>query len=509
MFARFVNETLLNDTAARISGFAAIAEGLEEEIVGRQLNDTILQQDIDNATATITQIVTFNNYSLAEFMVLMANITDISSDIIAETATRTAEQNALLTQQIILANSLTILVAQLNNEIATRIAQDQSIQQMLEDATFNLIYTINGLPPLNGTIVLQSLNPVFVTVSNGPAVNEVRRAHFFILFFSLADVFNQVFVTNNGILTFNNIAPDGLGNFQIIAGQGIVLSYPVANLVQISTVSGSIVGTNRYATSAVYPYGQETCWINNGGNVGGNFCNQEQDEVLVRVPTNSFPLGHCSTNSDCLAANNPNIVSFQSQVGHPLSWFCGATPLGPYCLAPCTADNDCQKGYGNSWRCALSFSGVNYCQNNQGCSDESECSQARMLPYTAAFFPLSLGDQWRCISNRCRRLFCYYDTDCSNAFGVGQPWQCWNGRCVGQFFFLFFLFFFFSFLSFFFFLQALAGIKISGKLFLMDMERQAVLQGMPSPFNGQARPGMPSQTAPLVRLATTFALSRC
>lgn len=183
MFARFVNETLLNDTAARISGFAAIAEGLEEEIVGRQLNDTILQQDIDNATATITQIVTFNNYSLAEFMVLMANITDISSDIIAETATRTAEQNALLTQQIILANSLTILVAQLNNEIATRIAQDQSIQQMLEDATFNLIYTINGLPPLNGTIVLQSLNPVFVTVSNGPAVNEVRRAHFFILFF--------------------------------------------------------------------------------------------------------------------------------------------------------------------------------------------------------------------------------------------------------------------------------------------------------------------------------------
>lgn len=173
MFARFVNETLLNDTAARISGFAAIAEGLEEEIVGRQLNDTILQQDIDNATATITQIVTFNNYSLAEFMVLMANITDISSDIIAETATRTAEQNALLTQQIILANSLTILVAQLNNEIATRIAQDQSIQQMLEDATFNLIYTINGLPPLNGTIVLQSLNPVFVTVSNGPAVNEV------------------------------------------------------------------------------------------------------------------------------------------------------------------------------------------------------------------------------------------------------------------------------------------------------------------------------------------------
>ncbi len=178
---RFVNETLLNDTAARISGFEAIAEGLEEEIAGRQLNDTILQQDIDNATTTITQIVTFNNYSLAEFMVLMSNITDISSEIIAETATRTAEQNALLTQQIILANSLSILVSQLNNEIATRIAQDQSIQQMLEDATFNLIYTINGLPPLNGTILLKSLNPVFVTVTNGPAINEVREAA--VLFF--------------------------------------------------------------------------------------------------------------------------------------------------------------------------------------------------------------------------------------------------------------------------------------------------------------------------------------
>ena len=183
-FDRFVNETLLNDTAARIRGFAAISEGLQDEIAGRQFNDTILQQDIDNATATITQIVTFNNYSLAEFMVLMSNITDISSEIIAETATRTAQQSALLTQQIILANSLSILVSQLNNEINTRIAQDQSIQQMLEDATFNLIYTVNGLPPLNGTIVLRSLNPVFVTVTNGPAVNEVRKAHARLFFFN-------------------------------------------------------------------------------------------------------------------------------------------------------------------------------------------------------------------------------------------------------------------------------------------------------------------------------------
>lgn len=256
-------------------------------------------------------------------------------------------------------------------------------------------------------------------------------------------------MTNNGILTFNNIAPDGLGNFQIIAGQGIVLSYPVANLVQISTVSGSIVGTNRYATSAVYPYGQETCWINNGGNVGGNFCNQEQDEVLVRVPGNNFFTGQCATNSDCLPANNGQVLNFETVVGHPLSWFCGATPLGRYCLAPCTADIDCQRSYGNSWRCALSFSGVQYCQNNQGCSDESECSQARMLPYTGSpTFPLSLGNQWRCISNRCRRLFCYYNTDCSNAFGVGQPWECWNGRCVGQFFSVFFYFFLLNFFFF-------------------------------------------------------------
>jgi len=410
-----VNVTLQNDTAARIEGFENITVGLEEEIAGRSANDTYLQGELTNASATITQIMIFNNYSLAEFMIIMSNITDISAEIMAETATRTAEQTALKAQQIILSTSLSILVNQLNIEIATRIAQDQSIETLLTDATYNLITSVNGLPPLNGTIILRSLNPVFVTITNGPAIN-------------------QVFVTNNGVLTFNNIGPDGAGNVQIIAGQGIILSYPVAHLIQVSAVAGSAIGTNSYYTSSVYPYGQETCWINNAGDNNGAFCNQMQDEVLLRCPV--LFLTYCTGNFYCTSGTNNFIMQFESAAGHAIpGWFCGATPVGNLCLAPCTADSDCVASYGSAWKCSAFYSGVRYCQQGNGCnSDESQCSAQHMLPFLppSAFLPPVLGDSWRCISGQCRKMWCFYDYDCANAYGNGQAWQCWNGRCVGK-----------------------------------------------------------------------------
>lgn len=363
-------------TRLRLEGDQDIADRLAAEINGRQVNDTSTQYRIANASVVLDALEAFDVFTLQQFMIKMDNITDITSDILAEIATRTGIDMALMVQDTLIQNALSILVSELNTETSERFNRDMVIMNQLGLITGGLMRTINYQNPLNDDIQIVSLTPTSLEVDNGAQNSTiVIRAY--------------------GIQTVAGVGPNPMGNVDLVEGQGITIDYPAPNTVRISSTSGgSIPATNFIRISRVFPYGQASSLLGYTGAVDtlvhtiGN-CNYG-DFPMTGCPVGwdcimgyaSNPSGRCrGATSGCIAAACSSTPYWGSE---SIFFFCtgdgGGGPAGGACRKTyCTNHNDCADALGSTgW----------FCQNHR-CTNGFSQGDAQPLFFSS--YPNSAG----------------------------------------------------------------------------------------------------------------------
>lgn len=394
----FINATRINDTEARITGDALIAERLANETPVRIAADLELHAQIDNATGVLVGLKEFDQYSLEQCAIKMANISDITEDLINETDTRIAKDMLLMDQDVAITNALVTLVNQLHAEIANRTDKDMLLMSQLALITENLIRTMNNQFPVAGYINFTHVNPPRVNVSNGVLPNEI-------------------FVTAFGVLTINGVTADGAGNLQLIPGPGTGLDYPSPNLIRIFSAAGTPPPQNRVHLGAVYPYGSETCWVQSQFyGPGGSeqwYCAPDARNGVVKIsphlPCQFFDgqMGNvCTMDSECNVGGV--CVSGRCHCDSCIS-------VGP------AGNTQCQTALGSQWTCQQETYGKR-CRHTGGCwtgsfNDESQCNAV-------------LGEPWHCRNNFCVREFCQFNVECRETPGMGPDWFCVNNRCT-------------------------------------------------------------------------------
>jgi len=342
----FVNQSLINDTAARQSGDAALSAALAAEIAQRIANDTLLAYGIGNATATLEVVEAFDIYSSRQFMIIENNITVLLEEINAEIATRIAAQAALAAADAIIDADLVLLISEMNAEIAARIAQDNSINLQLHLITTSLLLTINGQSPINDNMVFESLSSNLL-ITNGSTSNEIL-------------------VTQNALATLAGVGPDATGNLGITANSGLSITFPSPHTIAISYLGPVPPSPKNYARLvAVYPFPQST---------------QEVQGINGRNLKNGLD------GPDCDAVHAPT----QCATIYGSEWSCST---------------------GNQFPTSLT---MNRCVNT-ACTDETQCNDI-------------LGQPWHCRGGNCVEDFCAYHTECIDAFGMG--WYCVNYGCT-------------------------------------------------------------------------------
>jgi hypothetical protein len=394
-----INETLIKDIEDRISGDANLTYGIGNETAARNASDILIQTKIDNATTYLIQIQAFDAQSMIYFMTLMQNVTDITSGIFNETVARTDKDALLVAQDVIFDNALVLLVNLLTQETYNRTTTDDMIRMQLQLlGGAGVVYSVDGQLPDGGDIQIVSTNAARLTITNPPSTN-------------------QVVLTDNCLLSFNNTLGNGVHNFVFIANNGLVLTTPAPHTIQISSPYAGGIPTNIYHLSTVYPFGSESCYYQ-GCYSTDPVCNFAGDMNNNGVKLRDVVAGHCiNPFTDCAPG-----------------WACDASPTGNWCTKTCTVGGtECQTYYGNQWACVAfpvfpTVSGQGLCQHTLGCSlgpsantnrDETQCA-----------FTSTLGAaQWQCQNNHCRQLFCFYDYDCSNGKNDVR-YTCFNGRCV-------------------------------------------------------------------------------
>lgn len=327
-------------TRFRLEGDQDIADRLAAEIQGRQINDTSTQYRIVNASVVLDALEAFDVFTLQQFMIKMDNITDITSDILGEIATRTGIDMALMVQDTLIQNALSILVSELNAETSERFNRDMVIMNQLGLITGGLIQTINYQNPLNGDIQIVSLTPTRLDVDNGMQNSTiVIRAY--------------------GIQTVAGVGPNPLGNVDLVAGQGITIDYPSPNTVRISAASGgSIPASNAVRLARVFPYGQASA---NSGYTGA------VDTLLNRAGTCDFmvfPMTGCPAGWSCAGGRCQGASSSCSMGACDDFTFFGQGPPAPgqpgafFCSSDvckkkfCLEHVDCSEVFGSAeWFC--------------------------------------------------------------------------------------------------------------------------------------------------------------
>ena len=313
-----LQQGLANNTAQRIAGDQSIADRLAREIVWRIDNDTLFQQRIDNATAILVVLQQFELFSMDQFMLQMGNITDILADILAEIATRAAADATFAANDAIIENALVLLASELNAEIATRTAIDDLLRSQLWIAQNTLLRVINVFP-IGGDIQLVSTTPTTITVTDGPALDEI-------------------FIDAKGIVSFQGVGANSAGNVQFVAGYGIAIDYPAAHTIRVSTIAGPAIAQNIWNAAATYAFGSSTRYVNAGlSSAGGPLYDTMANALSLATPG----LG-CSVDADCTGLYGPGWTCFTTFLS---GVFTGCINTG------CTDESTCSAIAGPAWQC--------------------------------------------------------------------------------------------------------------------------------------------------------------
>lgn len=376
----FINQTTIAEIQAREQGFGQLYQETLQENATRAAQDALLQQQIDNATVVLQAIKDFDIYAMEQFMIKMANITDITADIYRERDERIAADDLLFATDVIIQNALVVLVNQLNNEINTRIAKDNLIQGQLQLIVNGVLKTMNAQSPIAGQIVLTALDPPqYLNISNDPGAHEIK-------------------IEQNGLLTINGVGPDPTSkSIQFIPGQGILIDSPSPHTIRIMPDPlNAYEPTNHARLLSVYPIGRATCWLQSGywpTTCGG----------LIF----EFPCIYLQNTVDiCTGPGSPGGDAYCAAT-YGSQWTC----VGPYFTnAP---------GFG---RCTFTGS----CWTGSS-ADESQCNQR-------------LGEPWHCRNNKCVRDHCTEDWQCQDTAsspltpiplpGPANQWSCIQSLCV-------------------------------------------------------------------------------
>jgi hypothetical protein len=359
----FVNASLQADIEARITGDAAIAARLAEEIAERIGNDTLLTYQIGNATSTLEEIQAFDAYSDQQFVIIEGNITTISEAIEAEIAARLAAQAALMAADAIIQADLVMLISQLTAETAARIAQDNLINMKLHLITTSLLRTIDGQDPIAQNMVFQSLSASLVIANGVPS--------------------NQITLTQSALLTMAGVGGDPSGNLGITADNGLSVTFPGPNTVEIVYMGPVPPPLSNYARlTAVYPAVRLTDQVQR--NYGQPLLNGYQVQCTNTPECQARPqlgsewtcAGGFSTSPTTMRCVN-NACSNENQCFNTLGqpWHC----RGGSCVEDfCALDEECVDAHGPGW----------FCQN-YGCTRAQ--SNSPFLPIYTDSYPNGNG----------------------------------------------------------------------------------------------------------------------
>jgi hypothetical protein len=458
----YINVTLQTDIAEREGNNTVLSELLDNETAARIAGDQALQDRINNATADMDVIKAFQNYSIDKFMTLMQNISDLQTALQQDITDRNTAIMTIMAQRTAVDTALVNLVNALNAEIQARIDKDNLLQELINQATFSIIRSINDQQPINFIMYLVSTNDLYLTVTNGTMINEVV-------------------INNLGIYTFNGIVHSDNSTHELFftADHGFgITNDPLNHEITIFSLfdEGGQV-PNFVRLSATFPYGTDQAGFlqfnthTQQGNIPGMAGPQIDDPssfplgngmLLAHPLTNPgkgilyFPgssmvklrygaSGICNANDGPCQCAGPGCPVSYYPTTLTTSWHCQDTPAGNKCTAYCTMFNiitfqdlslfgtiQCASRYGFGWYCAIStVSEFGF----------GECTTAGFsIPCSGPVCENNgdLGNQWGCLPEAinnaqfvCDQLYCYYDSDCINRLETyGYRNFCVNGRCV-------------------------------------------------------------------------------
>lgn len=162
------------EIAERIAAQNQLNATLQEEIENRTISRDYYFWLMANLTARMQIISAFDAYAAQQFMIKMANLTNLKDALAAETAARIAADNFFAAQDAMQLNEIAQFTVLLAQEIAARQAEDMYQMGIINGLLTTGLYTINDVGALNNNIDIVSPNPIYVIGNGGTNVITIK-----------------------------------------------------------------------------------------------------------------------------------------------------------------------------------------------------------------------------------------------------------------------------------------------------------------------------------------------
>ena len=328
----------------------------------------------------------------------LGNITDITADIVKDTAAWMAADDDLRARDQLIFQALATLGDQTHEEAQNRSDKDMLLMNQVADIQENLIRTINGQFPINGLMLLEAVNPPRVTVTNGTSGPNVIE------------------IGAEGVLSINGVRSNADGRLNLVAGPGVAIDQPGPHTLRVNTSDMGTFRPRNYAKlTHVYPYGAELASVQSyfGTVLGFHTVTAYPPGELSNGPRNCAVVDHlvgnlcasnaecgnltytrCDTNGRCVCDSCvPGVFDMRCQNTLGTGYTCVSTGGGGRCAmtSPVCNPTNCAGLLGPKWRCnSLNFCIFDYCDYRGECLLNTNLAPA--------------GDGFRdalCINHRC------------------------------------------------------------------------------------------------------------
>jgi hypothetical protein len=222
---------ILNETATRINEHMVLMQRLANETADRIAGDDALNAQLPPLDMMVTMAEQYNVVSMNKFMLIMAQITQLDTDLQTEIQTRIALQNQKYAQAALADQTINYLNVTLAKEAHDRAIKDMLLMTQL-NAALGLghgLFSINGQLPIGNNFTISSSNPVTLIYPHvaPPPCGKSGKCD---------PPDGRIVFENRGIYTINGVERNSTNaNIDLVAGNKMFLEYPAPHSLLIGT----------------------------------------------------------------------------------------------------------------------------------------------------------------------------------------------------------------------------------------------------------------------------------
>jgi len=223
---------ILNETATRINEHMTLMMRLANETADRIAGDEALNAQLPNITMMVVMAEQYNVISANKFMIIMAQIVQLDTDLTNEINTRITQDAQKVAQALLADQTINYVNVTLQKEAHDRAIKDELLMEQLNAqlALGHGLLSINGqLPTPDHHFLISSSNPL-TTIYPGGMTKSGRL------------VFQ-----NNGIASINGVQRNATtGNIDLIPGTKMYMEYPAPHSLLVGTTINPTAANKVY-----------------------------------------------------------------------------------------------------------------------------------------------------------------------------------------------------------------------------------------------------------------------